>query len=296
MISMLKITKFIFMVLVFSLPLTSFQVLAQPFPFPDVSPPAVLPEEISPIVPPDYSSHSHRDFHFSKPFSGNKVDHYEVQLEFPQNQLRKYLIPDDCSQAINDVSFGSPEPVNIIDRNVWFKVINDCRYVSIMSPESTEFQYDYVSDYDFYNAKLSDLPFASQCEVLENGELAPECVVQEEGKLSISTFFPFLQIRRQNGETDLEECKFTDGVFRGHLVQTVDGIQCQKDSRARGLRLISIDHIDLNYDGYEDVLLRIMPLGRGVSRLPVLLPLTRKDPGQAFIIPHGIAVDFMVGY
>ena len=235
-------------------------------------------------------------FFFSQPFSGSKVDHYEVSLEFPGNEKRQYLIPDDCSKVMSEVSFGSPNPVNVIDRNLWSKVINDCRYVLIMPPVASTVEHDLVSDYDYFNASLSDLPFASECETKTTPQRPQECLTQTPGKLSLSSFFPFLEIRQQIEGEEIVECQFTEGVFRGRLILTDAGIRCQHDKRARGLRLLSVDHVDLNHDGYEDVLLRIMPLGRGVSRLPILLPLTRYEENTPFSVPHGLSVDFMSGY
>ena len=243
----------------------------------------------------DFAGHTHRAFNFSQPFSGTKVDHYEVALEFPRNQREKYLIPDDCHKVINKVSYGSAKPVNIIDRNLWMKVVNDCRYVSVIPNNPQQCEHDFVSQYDYFNAKLSDLPFSSECDPAVSA--SAECMSQPtKDKLSISSFFPFLEVAHQTGQAELEECKFTDGMFRGKLVLTEDGIRCQKDRRAHGLRLLSVDHGDLNNDGYEDVVLRIMPLGRGVSRLPVLLPLTRNADDVPFSVPEGISMDFMAGY
>ena len=243
----------------------------------------------------DYTSHKHMQFFFSKPFSGKKVDHYEVALEFPNNEKRKFLIPDDCHKVINDVTFGSPKPVDIIDRNLWNKVINDCRYVLIMPPNRELVEKDFVSEYDYFNARLSDLPFASECEASNDASFQRECLEQTEGKLSISSIFPFLEINAKLDGANVEECRFTEGVFRGRLVRTESGIRCQPDKRSKGLRLLSVDHGDLNHDGFEDVVLRIMPLGRGVSRLPVLLPLTRYENNTAFSIPRGVSMDFMLG-
>lgn len=251
-------------------------------------------QAISQLSEPDNSKQNHRQYAFSEPFTGRKVDHYEVELEFPDNQFRKYLIPDDCLKVINEVSFGAANPVAIIDRNVWRKVINDCRYVALVPDYSAFPEYDYVSCYDFYNARLVDLPFASQCETAAEDKITKECVVDEPGKLSIFSFFPFLEFtdKAETGKT--EECRFNNGSFRGKLIATSEGIRCQYDRKARGLRLISVDRQDLNNDGYEDAVLRIMPLGRGVSRMPIVLPLSRKSNDEPFSVPEGLSLDFTI--
>jgi len=243
---------------------------------------------------PDYSNHGHRKYAFSEPFTGRKVDHYEIELEFPDNQLKKYQVPDDCLKVINEVSFGGANPIAIIDRNVWTKVINDCRYVALVPDYSAFPEHDYVSCYDFYNARLVDLPFASQCETTSEEKITEECVVDEPGKLSIASFFPFLEFADKHEAGKTEECRFNNGSFRGKLIATSEGIRCQYDRKARGLRLLSVDRQDLNRDGYEDAVLRIMPLGRGVSRMPIILPLTRKSYEEPFSVPQGLSMDFTI--
>jgi hypothetical protein len=59
------------------------------------------------------------------------------------------------------------------------------------------------------------------------------------------------------------------------------------------LRVLSVDYGDFNADGVQDVLLRMMPMGRGISRMPVLLPLTRFDGEQAFSVPSGLMVEYI---
>lgn len=251
-------------------------------------------QDIPHLSSPDYSDHAHRKYAFSEPFSGRKVDHYEVELEFPDNQFKKYLIPDDCLKVINEVSFGAANPVQIIDRNVWIKVINDCRYVALVPDHSSFAEHDFVSCYDFYNARLVDLPFASECEISTDGKITKECIIDEPGKLSITSFFPFLEFTNKSDPSKAQECRFTNGSFRGKLIATSEGIRCEYDRKAKGLRLISVDRQDLNADGYEDAVLRIMPLGRGVSRMPIVLPLTRKSHDEPFSIPQGLSMDFSI--
>jgi hypothetical protein len=231
-------------------------------------------------------------FHFSEPGTGSKVTHYEADISFPQDFTRHVLVPADCPTIINEVSFGHPAPNNTLDRALWFKVINDCRYVQFIhqSEELTAPQ-DFVSNYDFYNARLADLPFESRCKDLASLE---ECKKKpaSSDKLKISSLFPFLEIRQHAGEP-VEECRFVAGAFRGYLFLTQDGVRCGFDRSANGLRVLSVDYGDFNADGVQDVLLRMMPMGRGISRMPVLLPLTRFDGEQAFSVPSGLMVEYI---
>jgi hypothetical protein len=235
-------------------------------------------------------------FVFAMPFSGDKGSHYDIQLGFRDNEIKKFHIPDDCNSIMNMVNFGYPNPINLIDRKLWFKSINDCKYVMMMHlNEGGLPEKNFVSDYDYFNARLADLPFSSQCKATDDEIFQQECSsIPQEGKVTIRSYFPFLEVLPNDKNIETEECRFTDGLFRGRLVRTDQGIRCQKDRRAKGLRLLSVDYSDLNNDSYMDVLLRIMPLGRGVSRFPILLPLTRFAPDAEFSLCEGVAYDYMM--
>lgn len=237
----------------------------------------------------------HEPFIFAMPFSGDKGNHYDIQLGFANNEVRKFHIPDDCGNIMNMVNFGAANPINLIDRKLWFKSINDCRYVMMLrlNPGS-EPENNFVSDYDYFNARLADLPFSSDCKPVDEPTFFDQCDKGQDGKPRIRSYFPFLEVLPNDKNIETEECRFTDGVFRGRLVRTELGARCQKDKRAKGLRLISVDYTDLNNDTYMDVVLRIMPLGRGVSRFPILLPLTRFNPNTPFSIVEGVTYDYMM--
>ncbi len=233
-------------------------------------------------------------FVFAMPFSGDKGTHYDIQLGFANNEVKKFHIPDDCNTIMSMVNFGAPNPINLIDRKLWFKSINDCRYVMMLHiNEEGHPENDFVTNYDYFNARLADLPFSSQCKATDDDIFQKQCASSEDDKPTIRSYFPFLEVLPNNTDTVTEECQFSDGVFRGSLVRTDQGIRCQQDRRAKGLRLISVDYTDLNDDSYMDVVLRIMPLGRGVSRFPILLPLTRFTPDTPFSLVEGLAYDYL---
>lgn len=232
-------------------------------------------------------------FIFAMPFSGDKGSHYDIQLGFANDEVRKFHIPDDCNTIINMVNYGAGKPVNLIDRKLWFKSINDCRYVMMLHMnEGDPPQNDFVADYDYFNARLVDLPFSTECKGADEEIFQQQCEQGQDGKPTIRSYFPFLEVLPDDNNIETEECRFTDGLFRGRLVNTDQGIRCQADRRAKGLRLISVDYSDLNDDDHMDVVLRIMPLGRGISRFPVLLPLTRFAPDTAFSLVEGVAYDY----
>lgn len=236
----------------------------------------------------------HEHFIFAMPFSGDKGHRYDIQLGFADNEVKHFRIPEDCNNIMNMVNFGSANPINLIDRKLWFKSINDCRYVMMLHMnQGSQPENNFVADYDYFNARLVDLPFSSQCKATDEEIFQQQCGKGLDGKPTIRSYFPFLEVLANDRNIETEECRFTDGVFRGRLVRTDQGIRCQKDRRAKGLRLISVDYTDLNNDTYMDVVLRIMPLGRGVSRFPILLPLTRFNPDTPFSLAEGVTYDYL---
>ena len=253
-----------------------------------------LSTSVVPLYSLVYADNEH--FTFAMPFSGEKGNKYELDLTFRDNQVKKFNIPQDCGQIINDVNYGMSNPINILDRKLWRKAINDCRYVMMVHQhEDVSPQTDFITGYDFYNARLTDLPFAQKCVAEDNEEFIQQCKKQqvEEGKLLIASYFPFLEIVKSDDSIMTEDCQFKNGLFRGRLIRTSDGIRCQPDRRANGLRLLSVDVGDFNSDGFLDALLRIMPIGRGVSRFPVLIPLTRFEENSSFSVCEGIAPELM---
>jgi len=232
-------------------------------------------------------------FTFALPFSGDKGSQYDVELGFANNETRKFRIPDDCSNIMNMVNYGSGNPVNLIDRKLWFKSINDCRYVMMLHMnEQSHPENNFVDDYDYFNARLVDLPFSAECKGTDEEIFLQQCEQGKDGKPTIRSYFPFLEVLSNDANIETEECRFTNGLFRGRLVRTEQGIRCQMDRRAKGLRLISVDYTDLNNDNFMDVVLRIIPLGRGTSRFPIVLPLSRFAPDTQFSITEGVTHDY----
>jgi hypothetical protein len=82
------------------------------------------------------------------------------------------------------------------------------------------------------------------------------------------------------------ECELTNGIFRGHLFLDEQGMHCTTDPDAPSLRLIAVDFADINGDRFLDAILRFVPLRGRPARMPLILPLTRFEPGTPFSVPE----------
>lgn len=236
----------------------------------------------------------HNELFFAKPFSGEKTHTYDVELQLSKDEKKTFTVPNSCSMIIDLSTYGAASWGNQLNRNLWSKVINDCKYVIFLEHQNNLAENDFITDYDFYNAKLIDLPFSPDCGTGGNFiNRMMDCLPFSKNILRLSAFFPFLDIRTGEDENEEIPCSFVNGIFRGYLIQNKNRIICKKDNKAPGLRLISIDYGDFNDDNYRDVLLRIMPLGRGVSRLPLLLPLSRFSLDEPFTVPQHLTVDVL---
>lgn len=223
---------------------------------------------------------------FAEPISGRRVTEYVVDLPVDRTQRRTFTIPSDCDGVMSSVEQGATYKGTIIDRRLWQKVEADCRYHSFLHQHPQQVIEDYVSDYDFMNAKLSDLPIDLGCAGGEAGKLQTECNPSATDGFGLLHHFPlaepFLGLSGQHREG---ECSLQNGLFYGHMYVDVEGIRCDADARAPSLRLIAVDFADVNGDHVLDAVLRFVPIGPGAGRSPLILPLTRKQATGPFHVP-----------
>jgi hypothetical protein len=117
---------------------------------------------------------------------------------------------------------------------------------------------------------------------------AVDCRPFPPGVPDLSGYLPFVERGPEAARLDVSPCQLENGIFRGRVVHDRSGIHCEADPDAPGFRLLSVNYADVNGDGYLDVVLRLIPLAPGASRIPVLLPLTRKQPDGPFTVPEEI--------
>lgn len=225
--------------------------------------------------------------YFAEPLSGQRVQSYQIELMLTRSEKRTFTIPQECQSLSSALISGAGQWGGRIDRRMWLKVDDDCRYYSFLQSGNRQPSHDYVSNYDFWNAKISDLPLHPGCDPILFLSNPAACPPPMPG---VPDFFEQLsppdgfnsEDRRGDGY-----CQFEDGVFRGHIIPEGTSLRCIPNKHASGFRILSVDYADVNKDGYMDAVLRMIPLGSGFSPVPLILPLTRTDANSAFAIPRG---------
>jgi len=215
---------------------------------------------------------------FQAPYSGEKVSEYEVSLPVTPHGKHTFRIPSECPAAHSAFRAGARQWGNRVERRVWDKVMQDCYYVAFLQRAEPQPLHDYVSSYDFMNGSLLDIVQDALC-----GD-AP-CEPLPPGMIELKQVLAPLSLE-QDGEANSNDCCIENGVFRGWVGYGEDGMRCLADRRANGFRMVAIDFADVNADGYLDAVIRLIPMGRGVRRIPLILPLTRTTPDGPFSIPE----------
>jgi len=119
-------------------------------------------------------------------------------------------------------------------------------------------QVDFVSNYDFLNAPLKDLPWSFQKGVGTNG-FWDYCdwIEQNHPEWSYLDFeYTGADVpeKRTYVSVDQESCRLRDGVFYGELVCT-NGVMTARSTDFWGLSLRVVGFSDVNRDGVMDVVL-----------------------------------------
>lgn len=222
---------------------------------------------------------------FAAPGSGAEVDHYDVTLPVQADQSRRFTIPTDCQDAVDAQNLGGRQFGGPVEHRLWIKVVNDCRYHALLHqfPVATR---DFVSDYDFLNAPLTELPIQEACRTPGDCPPTPSGIAHAANMFATMMSPPPLpQTLEPAGPT---ACRFRDGLFRGYLSPdptAASGWRCHTDDAAPGYRVLSVDYADVNGDGFQDAVLRLIPLGTGRGHAPRILPVTRLSADGPFILP-----------
>lgn len=222
---------------------------------------------------------------FTAPYTGEKVHEYTVTLPISRYEEESFTIPRDCKKLNSRLLEGAGHWGNRVQRRLWIKVDDDCRYLNYLKKNPRKAEKDFVSDYDFFNARIKDLPLRPGCDLyrlLRDPEACPPPMP------GMPNFSMMMHHDEHMGSADPEEaCRFENGVFRGYIHPVMEGIRCHRDNRAPGYRILSVDFADVNADGYLDAILRMTLIGsRGKPEL-LILPLTRFSADEPFSLPKG---------
>ena len=238
---------------------------------------------------------AHTPLSFAEPYSGKKVDNYQVMLPVMRSEKLLFKIPEACEEAVSAFTSGASQWGTRVEQRMWWKVRRDCQYYDFLHRFPQNKVKDYVSNYDFMNAYLRDIPMGARCTDVDNPASIPGCEPFPPGIPDPSRFLPFVNRGLETPRIDVTPCQMKDGIFRGRIIQDKDGIHCEADGSAPGFRVISVDYADVNGDGFLDVVLRLIPLGHHTGRMPLILPLTRTQPDEIFTVPRGAALPEVPG-
>ncbi len=223
---------------------------------------------------------------FAAPYSGKKVKEYEITLPISRNQEETFLIPKDCKKLNSRLLEGAGHWGNAVQHRLWIKADDDCRYLNYLRQNPHKGDKDFVSSYDFMNARITDLPLRPGCDLYVLLRDPQACPPPLPGMPDFSLFMNDEHQAPVPPGSD-EACRFEKGVFRGTIYPTPEGIVCHKDPGAPGYRILSVDYADVNGDGYLDAVLRMALIGSHGRPELLVLPLTRLSDKGPFSIPKG---------
>ncbi|MEJ1353977.1 MAG: ferric uptake regulator family protein [Candidatus Sedimenticola sp. (ex Thyasira tokunagai)] len=225
---------------------------------------------------------------FAEPRTGKKVSSYSVDLPVSRSEKKTFHIPTGCKAAIESAWLsGAQQWGGRVDRSTWWKVRRDCDYVDFLRRSPSPPEYDFVSGYDFRNAYLKDLSMRLRCGRQEGSD----CTSRQTGNEDITSLLPIVeQAAEVEPDVALQPCQFENGMFRGKMLKGPSGLNCVTDPLSSGFRIIAVDYADVNGDNYQDVILRLIPIGPGLRRAPMIVPLTRMEFDGPFTTPGNIAI------
>ena len=208
---------------------------------------------------------SHSEIFFAAPYSGQKVTGYEVSLPVSRAEKRAFEIPDQCEVARAALAEGASRWCSRLEKRIWQKVASDCDYYAFIHRHVPTDIRDAISGYDFRNAAIADLLVSFVCGGEDGCTLGPQPVPD------IAPLLSFAEPADDVARYDAETCRLEHGSFRGFVVADENGLRCVADPLAPGIRVLSVDYADVNGDAWLDAVLRVVPIGPGANRRPLLL-------------------------
>lgn len=225
----------------------------------------------------------HSETFFAAPYSGQKVNRYEVNLPVSRDEKRVFEIPGECDAAMAALAEGASRWCSRLEKRVWQKVASDCDYYAFIHRHVPTDIRDAISGYDFRNAAIADLLVSFVC----GGE--DGCAFGSQPVPDIAPLLSFAEPADDLSRYDAASCRLAHGSFRGFVFADDNGLRCVADPLAPGIRVLSVDYADVNGDGWLDAVLRVVPIGPGGNRRPLLLSYTRIDEDAPLGVPVGVS-------
>lgn len=139
--------------------------------------------------------------------------------------------------------------------------------------------HDFVSQYDFANAALDDLPWELHLLCVFSDEYWDYCesVRKQHPDWNYLEFnFPNPEPRRYE-RVDEATCRLTGGIFTGELTVSNGTVFSESGDFNDGFQICDIGFTDVNQDGFMDAVLLLVQQGGGSARVSGVYVLTRKQ-------------------
>lgn len=178
----------------------------------------------------------------------------------------------------------SPEPVSQMEWNAWIGQEAQTEFAKTMKKGDRAPAHDLVSQYNFTNASLEDLPWKLHLLCVFSDEYWDYCesVRKQHPDWNYLEFnFPNPEPRRYE-RVDKTTCRLTDGAFTGELIVSNGTIFAESGDFNSGFKIYDIGFTDVNRDGFMDAVLLLSQEGYGSARVSGVYVLTRKQPGMKF--------------
>jgi len=156
---------------------------------------------------------------FAEPTSGKPVSRYAVELSINgEQQRRRFEIPDECTEVKRLFEQRRADTTRIVDRRLWGKVSEDCWFHAFLNRHPFRGITDYVTDYDFKNANLADLPIDSDCASDSPDDALIGCNPAAADRHGLLRHFPLSVLEGLGHDHPAAvDCLLRDGVFFGRL-------------------------------------------------------------------------------
>ena len=181
-------------------------------------------------------------------------------------------------------SISPEEYMDQSELNVYWGEVARKNFAETLKKGGRSPAHDFVSQYDFTNAALEDLPWGLHKLCVSGREYFDYCktVRKKNPKWNYLEFnFPAPEPRHYE-RVDKATCRLTDGIFIGELVVSDGTVFAASNNYSDGFKIYKVGFTDVNHDGFMDAVLWLVQQGYGSATVSDVYVLTRKQPGTKF--------------